>query len=380
MEVAVLFVVWAIMPVSSSAETAGAHKGAFINKYDVFGAKERSIDIPEDTFPKKTEIEQWERALPGCEHGWFESVHEGSQLHYRSFLPVGRKTKGIVVFYHGISGQSGRALVMDNGRKLGQALLSDALTKEGYALYAFDYLGHGFSEGIRWFVPDYKTNRDDCIAFSKLVASKHEEGTPIFLMGESYGGNLALHTRQYFEDHPAEKPAGLDSTLLIAPAIIGDLPPYPVYCLLRYVLAPLFPEWIPFFMPNPVSQDRIWRDASVLAKLTKFSDCRLEGGGKPFRLGTAVSLVVALDEVRSEIIPKFATSFCVVHGESDFAVPITGTEFLLEKCKTPESDREVHRIPEAAHDLLADPAAEEVVQYFMEFLKTRMEKKKESDT
>ena len=81
----------------------------------------------------------------------------------------------------------------------------------------------------------------DVINFVKLVAGKHPANIPLFVSGESFGGCLALLASKYFQDHPHEAPSNFDSTLLICPAIDGDLPPLPVYLLLRYVLAPMFP-------------------------------------------------------------------------------------------------------------------------------------------
>jgi alpha-beta hydrolase superfamily lysophospholipase len=231
----------------------------------------------------------------------------------------------------------------------------------------------GYSEGLRWFVPDYNVNRDDYIAFTKLVAAEHDEGTPLILSGESYGGCLTLHVAKYYQDNPAEKPKGFDSIILVAPAIIPpDLPPYPV-TLTLIKLAAYYPTWIPFFMPNPVSADRIWRDEKVLAVFDgkRMKEMCIEGGGKPYRLATAVSLLNALGDVQ-EVIPELKVPFCVVHGEKDYAVPIIGTEFLLEKAKTPKDDRAVKRQPDAYHDLLADPVAEDTMEFMVSFAKKRV--------
>ena len=75
---------------------------------------------------------------------------------------------------------------------------------------------------------NWKINRDDLVKFAKLAASEHDEGTPLFIIGDSYGGCLAIHAARYFQDNPSEAPKGFTGILLNAPAVIGDIPPAPV--------------------------------------------------------------------------------------------------------------------------------------------------------
>lgn len=73
-------------------------------KYDLWD-KEVDIDIPKDVFPSDEEMCSLEAVFPNnMEHGWFES--NGSQLHYRKFLPSG-KPKGLIIWQHGIQAHSG---------------------------------------------------------------------------------------------------------------------------------------------------------------------------------------------------------------------------------------------------------------------------------
>ena len=340
-------------------------------KYDLYG-KKVELDIPEEKFPTEEELQALDDALPGCEHGWFES--NGYQLHYRRFMPQG-KPKGVVVYQHGILAHTGNAFVLKNGRKVNGALMSDALTKAGYALYGLDMLGHGLSEGLRWFVPDWKVNRDDLDAFSHFAALENP-GVPLFLFGESYGSTLVLHLARKWQDHEKTAPEGFAGIVTNAPAIVSDMPPYPVVFTLRYILAPLFPTWVPFFMPNPISADRIWRDKEVrdIHEDPRWLEISLDGGGRPFRLGTAVSLTSALEVVRESTIPGLNVPFCAIHGEKDVAVPIEGTDMLEELATTPSEDRAVFRIKEAYHDLLSDPTSEETMGYIIKYLDERVDK------
>ena len=127
-------------------------------------------------------------------------------------------------------------------------------------------------------------------------------------------------------------------------------------------------------MPNPVSTTRIWKDPKVfnIFDSQERRAMRIEGGGKPFRLATAVSMLLAMEQARDAIIPGLTVPFCVIHGEKDIAVPISGTEYLLEYAATSQGNRAVQRHPEAYHDLMADPTAEETMKFMIDFANDRI--------
>jgi acylglycerol lipase len=343
--------------------------------YDIFGAKGVKIEIPKAVFPTKEELDLMDQTVPGSQHGWFESSYKKRRLHYCCWVPEG-EVKGVVVFCHGISSYCWKGTVIDD-QKLSTSLMVDSFLRKGVAVYSFDYLGHGFSEGTRFFIPDWQNNKQDIVNFCNLAASKHPTTVPFFLGGESYGGCLAIHVARYFQDKPEAGPSNFDSILLVAPAIIGDLPPFPVYQILRYGLAPLFPKWIPFFMPNPISPDRIWRNEKVLKQRTshRYREMGIDGGGLPFRLGTALNLVVALEEVRKEAVPGLNVPFCAVHGTADYGVPIEGSMYLVEHCATPDNKREFHELQGAYHDIFCDPLAEEAMGRWLDFVQKRIDSK-----
>ena len=234
-----------------------------ISKKSIFGV-ERAIDIPNDIFPTPDELKRMdEQQGAPFQRGWFDSCYKGAKLHYRKWLPE-TKPKAIIVFAHGIQTHGGNGMVLDDGHRTDSSLRSHEFTKAGYAVYAHDMYAHGFSEGTRWLIPQsWKNNLADYCTFVNMVAAEHEPDIPIILMGESYGSCLTIHLARQFQDQPDTGPPNFDSVILCGSAIDADLPPLPVRLVLRRLLAPLFPKWTPFFMPNPVSADRIWRDETI---------------------------------------------------------------------------------------------------------------------
>ena len=151
-------------------------------------------------------------------------------------------------------------------------------------------------------------------------------------------------------------------------------PSAPVVFVLRYLLAPFFPKWVPFFMPNPISADRIWKNPKVLAMNTnpRYKAMGIDGAGKPFSLGTAVQLLCALEAVRSVTIPNLISPFCAVHGTEDHAVPISSTNFLEAHAKTPKKDQFVLRQEGGYHDLLADPSSDSTIAFVLNFMEAKL--------
>lgn len=127
-------------------------------------------------------------------------------------------------------------------------------------------------------------------------------------------------------------------------------------------------------MPNTISPERIWVDKEVCAEYTKprSQEMQIDACGIPFRLGTAVNMLLALEEVSTKCIPGFTQPFCIIHGDKDEGVPIGGSQLLFDGCATPEGEKEFHTVPGAYHGIIADPKAEEAIGHLSKFAQARM--------
>jgi pimeloyl-ACP methyl ester carboxylesterase len=128
--------------------------------------------------------------------------------------------------------------------------------------------------------------------------------TPFYIIGESFGGTVALHLSLRLSEEQSGagtggvgnqrySPAyqaypGYRGTFFIAPALQAVMPPKIVVWTLRYGLAPFFPKWIPPFMPDNLAVENIWEDQSV-AHWYKTKDELGDPEGK-LRLGTALQV------------------------------------------------------------------------------------------
>jgi len=344
--------------------------------YNLWGHTDLDIEIPEEFFPDETFRNEKDVLFDNPQHGFFESCHDAKKLHYRKNLPPeGTPVRAIVVWQHGIHGQSGFGMkCSSDGRYCDHAMRVRMMNAKGFAVYAHDQLGHGFSEGERFYIPngDFTVNRDDLIQFARMAADEHPEGTPLILSGDSYGGCLAFHAAHVFQTQPEKRPKGFLGCALNCPALAGDLPSWPVVYALRYILKPMFPLWTPFFMPHPVTAERTWKNDEARAYYAHNSNHGLTKGGKPFCLGTADGLLNALQSAQ-ELFPTFCVPFHINHGSDDYGVPASGSEELFKLSKTPESDKELNIISGGYHGLFSQLDAEETMRHQVDWIERRVE-------
>lgn len=118
--------------------------------------------------------------------GFFET-RDGLRLFYRHW-DVSRP-RAVCLLVHGLAEHSGR-----------YGSLAGRLTAKGLSVWSMDHRGHGRSEGIRGDCRFFQEFVDD-LHLLKQRAAEALPGLPLFLIGHSLGGLMALTTAV---DHPQE--------------------------------------------------------------------------------------------------------------------------------------------------------------------------------
>ena len=95
----------------------------------------------------------------------------------------GNDARGILVVSHGLGEHAG--CYVGFAKTL-------ASTPDLVDVLTFDFRGHGQSAGKRGFVRDYSDLLDDLDVAIDFAAT-HHPGAPLFLLGHSNGGQVALH-------------------------------------------------------------------------------------------------------------------------------------------------------------------------------------------
>lgn len=166
------------------------------------------------------------------DEGWIENA-EGIRLYWcRQLTYV--ETKAVILFVHGLAEHSGRySHVMEH------------FADQGFDCWGFDLRGHGQSPGLRVHVNRFDEFLTDLQAVHNMVRETCP-GRPLFLIGHSQGGLIALrYTLAHPEDlaavvvsspflglHPDAKPnAALHAVAKvlskIAPRLMLSKPPDP---------------------------------------------------------------------------------------------------------------------------------------------------------
>lgn len=109
----------------------------------------------------------------------FFSPNEGVRLYYEWWMP--ERPRAILVVVHGLGDHSGRygALLRYFGQR-------------GYGVAIYDQRGHGHSSGVRGHITHFQDLLGDLAGFVQLVKEKYP-GVPVFLIGHSFGGQIALN-------------------------------------------------------------------------------------------------------------------------------------------------------------------------------------------
>jgi len=116
--------------------------------------------------------------------GNFKGVRN-TNIYYQAWLPDG-KVKAVLLITHGLGEHSGRYMNVVNH-----------FVPLGYAVYGYDLIGHGKSEGAREMVKRFEDFTDTLTIYYDMVKC-WQTGKSIFLLGHSLGGLTAAY---YLLDH-----------------------------------------------------------------------------------------------------------------------------------------------------------------------------------
>ncbi|GAA0896108.1 lysophospholipase [Pseudonocardia zijingensis] len=247
----------------------------------------------------------------------------GVELFWQGWLPAG-DARGVVLICHGLGEHSGR-----------YDTVVEALVPDGWAVYGVDHRGHGRSGGRRAHLRRYADWLDDLDAFRRTVVARHP-GLPVFLLGHSMGGQIAL---AYALDHQADL-AGL---VLSAPALANSSVPKPVVGVLR-TMGKVVPTW----RPVGIDATKISKDPAVYAA---YRDDPLVHHGRPtLRLSSALvgQFEVLPDRARDLRIPVL-----LQQGALDSLVDPSGFRRLEAACGSP--DLTVHWYEGLWHEIYNEP-------------------------
>jgi acylglycerol lipase len=258
------------------------------------------------------------------------------ELFWQGWLPAEAPT-GVLLLCHGLGEHSGR-----------YGNVVDALVPDGWAVHGLDHRGHGRSGGRRAHLQSYADWLADFETFRRLVVARHE-GLPVFVLGHSMGGQIAL---AYALDHQDD----LRGLVLSAPALASNAVSKAAVPVLR-TLAKVAPT----LRPAGIDATKISKDPAVVAA---YQADPLVHRGHP-TLGLSSALFAQFD-----VLPERARALrlpvLLQHGTLDELTDTAGSRLLESTSGSP--DQTVRWYEGLWHEIYNEPERERPLADLREWL------------
>ena len=267
------------------------------------------------------------------------TVTDGLRLYLRRSEVA--RARGAVLIAHGFGEHSGR-----------YGALTDHLTSHNYSVSGYDHRGHGLSDGLPGHVESFDEYDDD---LKKLIESvrAHNQSQPLFLIGHSMGGLIALR-------YLAGKSGKLAGAVISAPLIEVAVPVPAHKLLIARVGARIAPR---FRLDNEINPAHLSRDPEVGRAYAADPLVNRKVSTKWFAEATR-----AMQEV-AQWAPQIKTPILVMHGTEDRLASVDATKRLFENIGS--SDKELVIYPGFYHELFNEPEKQEVFARVTEWLAKR---------
>lgn len=251
------------------------------------------------------------------QEGTFQAT-ERTDLFYQSWLPE-ESGRAVLVISHGLGEHGGRYTNVVNH-----------LVPRGIAVYALDHRGHGRSPGKQGYIRAWSVLVEDLRTFITFVRDQNP-GRPLFLLGHSLGGNIAL-------TYALRYPDALAGVIASAPALdTGDVPP--LLAFLSKVLYRIKPD---LSVKVGLDVSGLSRDTAVVDAYQ--NDPLVHDKGSP---GAAVAFAESVAWVM-EHAADLKPPLLVLHGEGDRIVRPDSSRIFFDKVAQADKTRLTY--PDGYHE------------------------------
>lgn len=243
-----------------------------------------------------------------------------------------------IVIAHGFGEHSGR-----------YSALTDHLARHNYSVTAYDHRGHGLSDGLPGHVEGFSEYEDDLDRILAWVTS-HGQSRPLFLIGHSMGGLIALR-------YVATRSDSFSAAVISAPLIEVAVPVPAHKLMIAKVGARIAPR---LRLDNEINPAHLSRDPEVGRAYAADPLVNRKVSPKWFAEATR-----AMHEV-TEWASKITRPILVMHGTEDRLASADATKRLFERIGS--SDKELVIYPGFYHELFNEPEKQEVFERVTEWL------------
>jgi alpha-beta hydrolase superfamily lysophospholipase len=260
--------------------------------------------------------------------GTFTGANKGSM--YYQYWQAGGVPRAVILVVHGASEHSGR-----------YQHFAEHFVSRGYAVAAFDNIGHGRSDGARGYVRRFSDYVETLDVFQKQVAADFPD-VPQILLGHSMGGlvsTLYLLTNQ-------QRFAGC---VLSGPAIKSELQP-PIWQLW---LIRCFSLLLPKLGVLQLDANGVSRDP---AEVERYVNDPLNYSGK-LSARKVSELFKSMNYIQQNA-SVISLPILLLHGGEDAMASPAGSRFLEEHISSPDKTLRIY--PGLFHEIFNEPEKEQV--------------------
>lgn len=262
-------------------------------------------------------------------------LRDGTKIHFHSWKA--EKPKATLLLVHGYAEHAGR-----------YKEFAEYLNKKNISLISYDQRGYGLSEGLRAYVNRF----EDYVADLGEVRQKIE--SPVFLMGHSMGGLVAL---QYILN---KADAAINGLISSSASLELDPNLSPLLQRLAPILGWLFPK----LKTEKLDKTYLTRDPKVLEAYMNDPLMYLKGT----RARTGAEMLKAIKSNRARF-KEVSIPLLALHGTGDSLTMPAGTKKLYNDANS--KDKTLKLYPELYHELLNEPEKETVMSDIAQWILER---------
>ncbi len=278
-----------------------------------------------------------------AEQSGFFKAPDNLRLFWRTFIPY--RPRAVIGLVHGYADHSGRYL---------KTLRHFA--GMGYAVHAFDYRGHGQSDGRRGHIDNFSEYLGDLQAFVDKIRAE-SRGQKLFLLAHSHGSLLAI---RYALDH-AELPE-FGGAVLSGSYLKLALTPPKIKIVAAQVVGSVIP-WMP--VKNELTSDMLTHDVEVQKATDQDPLYNRTTTPRWFNESNRVQLEVLARA------PEFKWPSLFLHGREDPIASLDAARSFYERAGS--ADKQLIVYEGFRHEVLNEVEHERVWHDIAEWLEKRLQ-------